>query len=674
MNRLFGKRNTHNLCVASQKFWCVIFVLVFGLCARVGNAQSQATKIWEFSPYQVQVWYAFDPSVNISEIAKRKFVEDVQATLQRTYRATWKSQFQPLSPEWISIVDRNFDSFSLQDLTTNELSLVASLKHPDTRTIRTMDAAIESLREIYVDQATKNRLDEAAARLNLSEDSSSAKLIAKCVVDAGGEASLVDKINNAEIPVAILPKRSFEKVKDAARSMITLLPWQTDSILRESDKVLFVMIHKVGETFHFKVRELDCPMQYLGVSFYAQTRFWPHAARIASHAITRAFAPIARVEAAEPLTADLRMRAGGLIVDKDNPARIAVGDIMQPIVRRDDRNGVPTLLQPLSFTYAAITGSDEVKMQANVYTYSGGPGLQGRRNRRTRRILLRVRPRVDKTDLKIVVRGNKDKTQSGSFIYLKDMLTGKFELLGRTDWRGQFNIEVPKENGKFLPDAARKARILAKREAEKAALEELAAIDARAKEAEENGETIPVNPPTPAADALAKMKDYDPDKDTEALPLNFPLRLLYIKNGSTVVAKLPLVPGLASIEVAELPDDSRRLEAEAFVRGFQGDILDLIGLRNLYAAQIQLYLKDKGNESTDKAYKTLEEMRRLDDFNAMAEKMERIQRVMLNEEKGQISIGVKNKIDRMFGTTRTMLQKYLQDDLVEDSMRAVRGE
>ena len=49
-------------------------------------------------------------------------------------------------------------------------------------------------------------------------------------------------------------------------------------------------------------------------------------------------------------TDELFYRAGGLIVRPENPAKLSVGDVMQPIVRRDDKNGRPTLLQPLSWT------------------------------------------------------------------------------------------------------------------------------------------------------------------------------------------------------------------------------------------------------------------------------------------------------------------------------------
>ena len=49
-------------------------------------------------------------------------------------------------------------------------------------------------------------------------------------------------------------------------------------------------------------------------------------------------------------------------------------------------------------------------------------------------------------------------------------------------------------------------------------------------------------------------------------PTEDPLRLLYVKNGGAILARLPLVPGLYSQVVADLSGDDIRLQAEAYIR------------------------------------------------------------------------------------------------------------
>jgi hypothetical protein len=136
-----------------------------------------------------------------------------------------------------------------------------------------------------------------------------------------------------------------------------------------------------------------------------------------------------------------------------------------------------------------------------------------------------------------------------------------------------------------------------------------------------------------------------------------------------LLAKLPIVPGLKQVETAELQDDRGRLNVEAFVSGFQGEILDLIGLRNLLAARVRLLLKD---DRLAEAEAVVDELRRLRNFDEMADELELIQRRALNEREGEIPASAKNSIDRMFQTTRDLLQKYLQDDLVDQTENSLK--
>lgn len=617
---------------------------------------SQEVKVWEFSPYDVEIWYSFDPSISLPDVAKERFLLEFDATIDRVFRAAWRTTLTNLPSQRRGSVLRDLDRLDVADLRENELVLVVSTKDPEARVLRTYEATVEGLGEIYTTAETVAGIQQSAATANLSEDSITSLLLTKLKVDDAGLTSIREKLEDMSISGAIVPRSALKDVEEVARPLITLLPWQTDSIFRERDKLFFCNIGMDGEQFTFEIRELDCPMQFLGETFQGATTEWQSAARVACDTLVKAFAPTARVEDAETKTAVLRHRAGGLILNDSNPARLRVGDVLQPIVRRDDRNGVPTLLEPLSWTFAAITKSDGVKLDANVYSYSGGPGLKGRKNRRTQRILLRVRPKYSETAIRILVQRS-DQAQPGCFVYDRDLLTDDFEYLGRTDWRGQFTVSTPVENGGILPEEIRKERYAAEVEARKAAEEAAAAAVPSAE-----GDVKAAAAKSPA-DVQAEVVEYDPATDPEIIPLNYPLRQIYIKSGDSVLAKLPMVAGLRPIETAELPDDSRRLQAEAFVRGFQGEILDLIGLRNLLAARIKIYLTEKEPKKADVA---LADLRRLKNYNEMADELSTIQRKMLDESDESVPRSAKIRIDRMFQTTRDMLQKYLQDDLVAE--------
>ncbi|MEM7559902.1 MAG: hypothetical protein AAF394_12350, partial [Planctomycetota bacterium] len=492
----------------------LLSLLCVGLLPQTSRAQDDV-KIWEFSPYEVELWYSFSPRVTISQEARQQFLRELQSDIDRSFRAAWRLKASPLSPEWTATVERNFHDFTVKDITRNELSVAVSTKHEATKTIRTLEAAVEQLDKILVTEQELSRLQKLVDRFDLAEDSLGAQLLKKCKVEEGlGVEELKEKLGAAEIPAVLLPKIEIDTIPANIRMLLSTLPWHTDSILRKRDKIIFLTIDQQGDAFHLQARELDCPMQFMGPTFSTEFYHWSFAARGAAHCVTKAFAPIARVEQSESTTANLLHRAGGLIMRSENPAKLSVGDVMQPIIRRDDKNGRPDILQPLSWTFAAITASDGVKMEANVYTYSGGPGLQGRRNRRTQRIVLRVRPTVDKTDVRIVVRGS-DKPQAGCFVFQRDLLTDEFEELGRTDWRGRFALDVP-VNGSFLQADLKRNRSKEKRTARselERARGDFNSISSDESQADKKRKKEALD----AAEAAMKPYDnYDPAKDKDA--------------------------------------------------------------------------------------------------------------------------------------------------------------
>ena len=590
--------------------WCVLAPQrASGQDTAQNSAQSDplaSVKVWEFSPYDVEVLYLFDATVSASPQAQQVWLAQVQADLERTFRAAWNVRFSPLSSDLAPVLLRHFDNFTFADLQAR----TAKSKVPEP------NAATES--------------DDLTESSDLGQTSQQ-------------------------------PQSDTKPVQSAP----------TENLWRNRDKLFFMLVSRQGDETIVQVRELDGPVRFLGPAVRGSTNDWSYAARLASAEIVRAFAPVARVEDAESKSAELTLRAGGLIIHRDNPANVVVGDVLQPIVRRDDRNGVPTLLQPLPWTFAAVTDSDGVKLKANVVTYSGGPGLQGRKNRRTQRMLLKVRPQFEQTELELLVAGGVQ-PPSGCFIYSRDLLTDQFSQLGRTDWRGRLTIAIPPLQTEIIPEAVRAQREVAKREAAQRAATSSAA-KATADSADSETDAVepdgadPANKVTTPAEAETTPAE-PPQTEIATIPLNVPLVLLYVKQGDRVLAKLPMVPGLSQVATAELPDDRRRLLAEAFVRGFQGDILDVVGMRNLLAARVK---QQMASNQPVAAKTTVEELRQLRNYTDMADELEAIQRRMLDETSGPIPLAAKSRIDVLFQTTRTMLQKYLQDSLLTDSERAI---
>jgi hypothetical protein len=337
---------------------------------------------------------------------------------------------------------------------------------------------------------------------------------------------------------------------------------------------------------------------------------------------------------------------------------------MQPVVRRDDQNGQPVLLQALKFTYAAVTQSDGITMSANVYTYSGGPGLKGRQNPRTRRLLLRVRPVSDKSQLQIVVRGQRERAQAGCAIYTKDWLSDQFQYLGRTDWSGQLPIAAPPVRVSVMPASVKAERASQLRSARESAIQQARSeYQQKLQQAEAQQKVLP---PFDVSTVVVPEVPVDP---ATLVTLNAPLLQIYVKSGDRVSARLPFVPGLVGTEVAELNDDSLQLQAESMVRGFQGEILDLVGQRNLLSARVRLHISQG---QLDQAAKRMDQLRGLKDFNQMNDQLSLVQRNILERLDAGGVRSAQTQIDRMFKSTRDLLQKFLQDQIVTETDDALR--
>ena len=130
-----------------------------------------------------------------------------------------------------------------------------------------------------------------------------------------------------------------------------------------------------------------------------------------------------------------------------------------------------------------------------------------------------------------------------------------------------------------------------------------------------------------------------------------PLRVVYVKNGGSLLARLPTIPGHEPEMVVDLTPDDKRLQAEGFVAGVQAVLTDLVAQRELYAKRIRSRLSEgKINE----AQKLLEEFKALptrDDVQKLLDQQQ--PRITTSYKK------VQTKIDKLFEDTRKLLYKFV---------------
>lgn len=545
---------------------------------------------WDFSPYRVLIWIASDdPRVNAVSVGM-----DVREFLDRDFASIWRVDIQDAPVAVRSSAFRDIDAMDYDKLTAADPVLAVKRDHKDAIRIRSASTVAEFVGSIA---ATKASIDELVTRGeavgNGTVNGVSEKLTA---LDVGSPA-MQDLWRQPETE-AVLVSRGMALTFDEPEAKLVTPPIAglVSETVENYDKVFIVCIETDAVPAVVSVVELDTLMRFFGPVATQNVAIDQRYGDAIGHTTIMAFAPVVRIDDAGQKNATGLVRAGGLILDEESPAMIRVGDVLQPMTRKNDRNGDPFLIGPIDWAYLTTTEVEGSTAKMDFYAGRSG-GLQGRKNNRTFRTALKVRTFEETTMLRLHAQGDVDFPLIGYEIYEKELKSTSMTFIGRTDW-----------NGRLL---------------------------------------------------VGRTDD--------------PLRLMYVKNGGSVLARLPMVPGLYPNVVADLQGDDLRLQAEAYIRGVQNAIIDLVAVRELYKARIRMRLQ---SGEMDKAEELMEALRNQPSNEKLAGEMGKKQAVYL-KLLGNRNSTQKRMVDEMFTSTRELLSKHINPLLVreleQDMIKAKRN-
>jgi hypothetical protein len=399
-----------------------------------------------------------------------------------------------------------------------------------------------------------------------------------------------------------LPRLSAARIAQVAENQLV------------DDKLICVSVDANRQRSIVRARELDSHTRLWGPLVEKSTRNPEQLADTVFACLVEAFAPITRIELGETRTAVVRLRAGGLAPEGQSLIRPGRGDVLVPVIRNNDRYGKPILERTaeVPWTLLQVTGEDDINrnlLNCNVYSGMRAP-IRGRTSGRKERYAVGVRRTHPATDMQVHIR-----------------------TLKTTDPR------VP------LPGLEVYSRIPVAEPPRELTVEET--------KAEER-----TNPP--------EFLGYTDWSGTlRVLPAQAPLRLIYIKNGGQLLARLPTVPGYHATQLAEVPDDNPRLQAEGYVKGLNSQIMDLVAQRQILAARIRKRIAENKLEEADQL---------LAEFRSLPTPSD-LQRDLETQMRRQVASphpAVQTRIDKLYGETRALLPKYLDPDLSNKLMEEVR--
>jgi hypothetical protein len=135
------------------------------------------------------------------------------------------------------------------------------------------------------------------------------------------------------------------------------------------------------------------------------------------------------------------------------------------------------------------------------------------------------------------------------------------------------------------------------------------------------------------------------------------LELLLIRNGSQLLARLPIIPGQDERLTADLMDDDGRLQAEGAVAAMHSRALDLVARREILASRFRARVKEG---KFDEAQALLDEFRRLESRADLSRSFDEMQKAVVATDRL-----TQQRIARLFDDARRLLSvKGLSDDMV----------
>lgn len=137
-----------------------------------------------------------------------------------------------------------------------------------------------------------------------------------------------------------------------------------------------------------------------------------------------------------------------------------------------------------------------------------------------------------------------------------------------------------------------------------------------------------------------------------------PLKLLYVRNGGRLLARLPVAPGVISQVEAQLPDDEMRLNAESVVKGFQSRLMDVMARRQVVAARVRSRIK---SGDIPLATTLVEEFRDIDSKRELTVELTRYQADFDTDDRR-----LRLKITGMFVETQSLIDRFIDTRVASD--------
>lgn len=351
-----------------------------------------------------------------------------------------------------------------------------------------------------------------------------------------------------------------EEKLDIASEVVFLYLTPSDMTL---DKLYPVSVELDGSKYSVASREWDRASELITPVRRRSTIDRRAVAAEISRLLSELFRPLVQIEAADPVSARIRTMASEYVAADPGFSQVDKGTMFIPLFRYLDRNRVVQRIQFLPWTY--LTAEELERHRANCRVDTGVKTPLGAfRRRRMELRALRINPELDESTLTLVPRRNHSKPLVGYLVAVYNDPPPPPPKKGEEKKEEAEGEKAEEEREK--PDVYRSNR---------------------------HGQvTVPVDPD----DAL---------------------QWVFIRSGTALLAKFPIVAGTESNMIVECPDDTIRLDVEGQIALLQSRLIDTIAKREMVKAMIRNRMKKEEWEKVDESVGELKSLPGFEDFKKM---------------------------------------------------------
>ena len=137
---------------------------------------------------------------------------------------------------------------------------------------------------------------------------------------------------------------------------------------------------------------------------------------------------------------------------ESSPVYFRDQDRMLPVIRKTDRKGNLVMLEPIEFTFLTVNEQAGPVVKASIESYHRSP-LAQRKSKRAQKLALVIRPPENNTTLYLYTPDKESSPLEGFEIWSRrpgSTTDEKSEFLGKTNWRGGFDIPPSPEGLRII--------------------------------------------------------------------------------------------------------------------------------------------------------------------------------------------------------------------------------